>query len=479
MRFPVTITTALTFLVITGAPRLVRADVEGRVSAYNLAAHMADPESMADALYLRAWLVTDRIADKKISFHLDLRSEFDFIRAAGNFNAYCDGNISEDPACQNRIQRHTVLGDLDRIAGIYDAFFNFEELGSTWDLSVGRKTIYEAGLVTVDGFDLQHKFKNAYWGAFAGLGPHPLTGLPDSQYQALGSYWGYKSRHALFRVAGAAQLFDLKPDVAYLYTQDFIQLKKGLTLSIIGQFDFVPFVADRMAIINLNFRTSPKYRLRLSINRFRSQAFKENPLFRENLLATNTSTTLPDGLIPTTTTLTKASTYHQARIIGQVETYQDITAFMTVGVKQRTFDEKIAPVASIGARSYHPIKLPVQGMVRYQYSAGFDSEDHQIGVALEHKPSIVSPFTFGGTADHIFSRNLQITGPNNPNIGSRSGLSIASAFIRYDKARYVLYAEYEASLPSKATEAENKAAAQHLLIFGYTQRFGSGAKPLF
>jgi hypothetical protein len=131
-----------------------KAKVEGRLSTYNVTSMYGEPKSLADALLFRLWLHADKISNRRIGFHLDVRSELDIKSEDGEdvFNLFCDGAVAENTACGTRKRRHAVLGDLDRIAGIYDAYLDLGGGKNRWALAIGRKTRHEAGAAIVDGF---------------------------------------------------------------------------------------------------------------------------------------------------------------------------------------------------------------------------------------------------------------------------------------------------------------------------------------
>lgn len=477
--------TLATALGVTGA---AHAGLEGRLSTYDVtSAYGGIAKSTENVLLLRTWLLAEELNGKKMDFHLDARSELGLFSPndTGLFNTNCDGTT--DPTCAERTRRHAVLGDLDRIAGIYDAYLDFGGGPGHMGFILGRRTVYEAGALTVDGIDVRREGDSGRIGGFAGIAPNPLTGIPDPDYAAAGAYYSQFGRGAIIRVAGAAKFFEFKPDVIYIYTQDFFRLGKSLSASTIAQVDFVPFVADRLVILDLTYRSGPRSRFRVSFHRYRSEAFENNPIFREVFTLPTPYDPNPTLETPESKSFTESTTYHQARLIGQLEVAPEITAFAKAGFRQRTIDGSSGPVFEIGASTYSRIKYPVQGLVRYQYDGAFDSNDHTISLNVWRKLTFTGPTTVGGGFTYIMSKATQLDETQNPDVSAKYSIFSVNGFLRYDIAKYAFFAEYELSKPSaiqqgqpqSGTEDLDAPGLEHLLILGFTMRFGQGAKRLF
>ena len=290
----------------------------------------------------------------------------------------------------------------------------------------------------------------------------------------------------LIRVSAATQLFEFKPDLAYVYTQDFFQLGKGLTLSTIAQVDFLPLVAEKLILVDVTYRTGPKARLRLSFHRHRSTLFDRNPIFQEVIGKPPIYVPNDQLEIPEPKSFTESTTYNQARVIGQLEVAPEITGFTKVGFRQRTVDGASGPVVEVGASAFSPIKYPVQGIVRYRYDGAFDATSHTISANVWRKLSFTSPTTFGGSVSYVLSK-AKLDDVQNPKVAANYSVLVLSGFVRYDISKYAFFAEYEMAAPSGVAQGgpqngdpiESSDKLEHLFILGFTMRFGQGAKRLF
>ncbi len=138
-------------LLALAAPVIARAETEGRVSFTNAYLEMGNPNATLDAALLRFYLKADRIGGKQMSVVVDARSDVVLTETEAKFNTYCRGKL-DDPGCRDGAVRNVSLGQLKHLAGIYDAYVMFgRNVPNSTSFSLGRRTIYEAGLVTVDG----------------------------------------------------------------------------------------------------------------------------------------------------------------------------------------------------------------------------------------------------------------------------------------------------------------------------------------
>lgn len=405
------------------APRDARAELEGRIGVTNLYGQVTGPDASFDATLLRIWLRNERIGGRKMSFVVDARSDLPLLATAKDgfedgkvFNEQCrgDADSTRHPGCADIPIREQRIGQLLHLAGIYDAYMMFGELeAGSGAISVGRKTIYEAGLSTVDGVVYERQMERSRLGVFGGLSPDPLTRMFSVQHQAAGGYYAFQHERAWIRLGAFAQLYEGAPDRITLHNHDFWAISNSLRLAAIVQFDAVP-AQDRLVQVDLTFRPSGRYRLRASVMRFRPYDFVEspshliqppedalvddfrsatrgtNPIGGESVLEGRFGYRNPEVLEVDLRT----SAINQAKFVGHYTMASGLTPFVSAAWRTREIDGAAALMVGGGVYTYDFLNLGIVGRLRLDHVAGFTNDHDRVTLDIEQR--LNESLAFGG-----------------------------------------------------------------------------------
>ncbi len=415
--------------IVFACPRAL-AETRGRVTVSNAYTMMEGPTATFDVALLRLWLVSEQIGGRNMSLHVDARSDVPLLNStdqkhenadndevAGPFTEHCRGSVEANPDCEKVAIRTATFGQLSQLVGINDAFLMLGSLepGDS-AVSIGRKTFYEAGLATVDGVTYEKTFSSATRiGLFGGLAPHPITRMVSPDYQAAGGYYSYNdSKSRAVRVGATAQLFGLEPDRISLFNQSFLLLSTKLTLTNLLQFDLVPGPEDRFVLVNLTYKPSGRYRIRLALTRYRPVDFA---------VSTDHGTkpfVFDDGTIPGTITESnyrtevelaertytapevlsrevRVSPINQGKLIGHYVTENSVTPFVSLAFRQREIDGKSAIIAGVGAYTYDPYDTGIVARLRVQRRQSFGATSNIVGLYVERE--VAENVSVGGGGD--------------------------------------------------------------------------------
>lgn len=403
------------------APGEACAELEGRVGITNLYSQVSGPDATFDAALLRIWLRNERIGGRNISFVVDARSDLPLLASAAKgfengkvFNEQCRGDADQTPhpGCADIPIREQRVGQLLHLAGIYDAYVMFGELSAgRGAFSVGRKTIYEAGLSSVDGLVYERQMDRARWGVFGGLAPDPLTRMFSVKHQATGAYYAFRHDRAWIRLGAFAQLYEGAPDRITLHNHDFWAITNSLRLAAILQYDVVP-AQDRLVHVDLTYRPSGRYRVRASVMRFRPYDFAESP---SHLIQPPEDALIDDfrsatrGTTPVASVLRgrfgyrnpevlevdlRTSAINQVKLVGHYTTATSITPFVSVAFRTREIDGAGALLVGGGLYAYDLLNLGIVGRLRVDYVAGFTNDHNRITLDVEQRLS--DTLAFGG-----------------------------------------------------------------------------------
>jgi hypothetical protein len=263
-------------------PGLASADTEGRISVTNVYETVTGPDATFDAALFRVYLRSESISGRNVALIVDARSDYvvmddaakkpdqDFGLGATVFSSRCRGFADVNDECRDAAIREQRLGQMAHLAGVYDAFLRFGEVEEgKFAVSFGRRTIYEAGLSTVDGATVERGFDRARVGVFLGAAPNPVTRMFNGQYQTAGSYFAMQRQRFLLRAGVVGQAFEGGIDRVTITNHDFFAISRSMRISAMVNFDVIPDAQERLVQLDFTFRPSGQYRVRASVIRFR------------------------------------------------------------------------------------------------------------------------------------------------------------------------------------------------------------------
>lgn len=413
---------------LAAGPVSARGETEGRIGVTNVYSQVSGPDASFDAALLRVWLRSERIGGRNMALIIDARSDVPVLAAPADklelnkttvFNDECRGDSSNEkhPDCRDVPYREQRLGQLLHTAGIYDAFLRFGEIGPGKSaISVGRRTIYEAGLATVDGVTFERGMDTSRFGAFVGAAPDPLTRMFTPDYQTAGGYYAFQAEKLWVRVGTVAQTYKFEADRVTVHNHNFLSFTRSLRLATLVQFDLIPDAQERLVQADLTFRPSGQYRFRGSLTRYRpwnyavSEAhvvqYPEQDLIDDFRSATrgtvggNTSTlrgkigyknpeVMEDEL--------RTSAINQAKLVAHYTTARSLTPFASLAFRTREIDGATGIGAGLGVYSYDLYDTGINGRARVDHIIGFDYDTDRLGITAERRMS--DTFAFGGSLD--------------------------------------------------------------------------------
>lgn len=406
----VTAFTAFTALFALAAPA-ARAETEGRVSFTNAYLQMGNPNATLDAALLRFYLKADRLGGRQMSVVVDARSDVVLTETEAKFNTYCRGKL-DDPGCRDGAVRNVSLGQLKHLAGIYDAYVMFgRNVPNSSSFSLGRRTVYEAGLVTVDGLVYEKSFEKSRVGAFGGLMPDPLTRMVNADYPLLGSYYAYRGTNSFLRFGATVQGYlgsegdDTGLDRATLFHQGYFKLNNSFSLGSFAQVDAVPGPEERLVYVDLTYRPSGRYRLRFNATRYRPIAFALSPQLLNGAFPDDSPVvtayqgqplyTLGRPEVLPEKNLTAAVTL--GKVVAHYVTRNSLTPYFSFEYRLRDIDSKSALIATVGAYTYDPYDTGITARLRFQFQQGYDSNALRLGGSVERE--VLTHFVLAGGAD--------------------------------------------------------------------------------
>lgn len=415
LRLPI----AIVVLALCAMAGPARAETEGRVSLTNAYTEMHPNEAVIDAALVRIWLRSERIGGRNLSFVVDARSDVILKDTPVSFNDWCRGaQRGED--CDTSA-RNVTMGQLSHLAGIYDLYLMIGSVrpGGT-AFTVGRRTFYEAGLVTIDGVAFEKAADKSRFGVFGGLQPDPFTRMVNASYPTVGGYWAYQNVNQWIRFGAFGQgylggepeedAFSDDPksglDRASLFNQNFFRIANGVSLATFLQFDAVP-AEDRLAYVDLTYRPSGRYRLRLNLTRYRPVAFELSPQLRGPLVDPDLydeyralNPRAPFGRPEVVPDEKLTSAVNMGKVVGHYVTANSITPYVALEYRAREIDGKSAIHGTLGAYTYDPYDTGITARLRFQYQAGYESTALRLGGWLEREMG--SPnFILGGGAEAV------------------------------------------------------------------------------
>jgi hypothetical protein len=516
---------AAAVLCAVSTARPAAAQTTGRVGLTNDYSMMSGPDATIDAALLRIYMKSEHLGGKDLSLIVDLRSDLPILATTkqkygapfkGPFNGNCRGGTVANNDCSDLAIRNVSLGQLSELAGVYDLFLKIGDSGEgRTTYSIGRKTVYEAGLVTVDGLTVEHTFiQEVRAGAFIGLAPNPLTRMFNANYQTLGGYVAYTGFRYWIRFGASAMNYSgpnankytINPTTlsqpgttkgvlaqANLFNQDFFKITKDVSGSAFIQFDPIPG-EDRLEMIDVTYKPSTRYRVRLNVTRFRPLQLDQTPaLINGNLLdptllglyaGVSTSNRLAFRTPEVIPAAFRNKAITSAKVVGHYVTANSITPYASIEYRVRELDNKTALVPQFGAYTYDPYDSGIVARAFLEFQTGFDSNVIRFDGTFERE--VISNVTLGGGLDASqVSYQLRIPSIEAGNTtGTTNGL--LNFFARYDRqtgpsfffeADYLLQQRKTAKgefvpttqgprLPTSSTEIS--------ALLGITYRFGPG-----
>lgn len=516
---------ARTFVALFAAAAAVsatfpaRAATEGRISLMNDVEMLTNPNAMIDAMLLRVFLTTDHIGGSNTKFVVDLRSDLPVLATAqkkygtgykGPFNGYCHGDDFQDrQKCRNIAIREQRLGQLAELAGIYDLYVQFGQSGpGHTTLSIGRKTVYEAGLVTVDGLTLEKGLsQEARLGVFGGLAPDPLTRMVSPLYQTAGGYFAYTKIRSMIRF-GASALNYAGQDAnkfgaqkgplaqATVFNQNFFLLSKGVSIATYLNFDVIPG-QDRLEYIDFTFKPTSRYRIRLNATRFRPVQFDRTPellnggvidpaiiaAYLQNGAGAGPFTSRRSPEVSTFADRSKP--IDLAKLAIHYVTANSITPYISAEYRMRELDSKTEILADIGAYTYDPYDSGITARLRFELQSGYDTSGFRFGGNLER--AVTENVIFGGGFDLASYAYALRNKPVESHYTTADQTISANLFGRYDRPRglsFFLEAFYLIDTrkpgsgepgfgPGDSFAGAPKSTTQLSVLAGITVRFGA------
>lgn len=409
---------ALGAVALLAAPVLsAHADTEGRIGITNMYSQVTGPDAAFDAALLRIWLRSERIGGRNLALIIDSRSDIPVMASPAKkfelggtsvFNDHCRGDADQDahPACRDVPYRETRFGQLLHQAGIYDAYLRFGEIGPGRSaISVGRRTIYEAGLAAVDGVTYERGFDRARLGVFAGAAPDPLTRMFTPDYQTAGGYYALQAERLWVRLGAVAQTYKLEPDRITLHNHDFWGITRSLRLAALLQFDVIPDAQERLVQVDLTYRPSGQYRFRASVTRFRPWNYAES----ESHVIQYPEGRLLDDFTETRTGLggrldyknaevledeLRTSAVNQAKLVAHYTTARSLSPFVSLAYRTREIDGKSSILAGLGVYGYDFYDTGITGRARFDHVIGYDYASDRVSFNAERR--MTESFAFGG-----------------------------------------------------------------------------------
>lgn len=415
-------TIALTAALAVAAPFVdARAETEGRIGLQNMYSQMTGPDASFDAAVLRIWLRSERIAGRNMALIVDSRSSIPVLAAPAEkypqltgvksvFNEHCRGDADAEvhPECRDVPYRETRMGQLLHQAGIYDAYFRFGDIGPGRSaLSVGRKTIYEAGLAAVDGVVFERGLDKSRFGLFGGASPDPLSRMFTPDYQAAGGYYAVQREKLWVRLGVVGQLYKFEPDRVTIHNHDFFAISKSLRVAAMIQFDAIPDAQERLVNVDLTFRPSGQYRFRGSVTRFRpwNYAVSESHVvqYPEGRLIDDFRAARDEGTSNLRTDYRnpevledelRTSAVNQAKLVAHYTTARSLTPFLSAAFRTREIDGATSILAGGGLYGYDVYDTGITGRLRLDHVIGFDYDTDRVMLTAERRMS--DSFAFGG-----------------------------------------------------------------------------------
>jgi hypothetical protein len=481
---------------------VARADTTGRITVMDDYTMMTGPKATIDAVLLRIYLRSEQIGGKDRSFVIDARSDLPAIATAGSepwsnmgehypFSNRCRGLIDPNGKCQDVPIRNVTLGQMQELAGVHDLYYMIGGMREGQSaISIGRKTIYEAGLATVDGITFEKTFSPPVRvGVFGGLAPEPyyLNVTPD--YQAAGAYLSVVKPRALARIAVTGQGYKFKADRATIFTQDFAQLSRGLTAGLFGQFDLIPGPQDRLIYADLAYSPTSRYGLKILLTRFRPVAFQESPnLFIQNvdpgLVAAWIANSGLAGTFGHPELLDKedwTKAVNSGKATFHYVTATSFTPYVSAEYRQRDLDPKSGIVGTLGVYTYDPHDTGFIGRAFLQYESGFDFTAERIDAHLDK--TLTDVVTAGGGLDIVqaaYQTRIATLETNYTKTARTIGLD---GHLRYDKGAGLSFSlevqAFQQSIdkggPANAPQKIEKGYLETSALLGLTYRFGTTA----
>lgn len=424
-----TLVAALGGLCVAGP---ARAQTSGRISLMNSADVLSNPGATIDAALFRLWLMSEHGNNALV---VDMRSDYAVLASTDQkygggistpFNGACHGDTYDvnRKKCQDLPVRDQTLGQLSELAGFYDLFYRIGAPGEhRTTFSVGRKTIYEAGLSTVDGITVERGINDVTnVGGFIGLAPDPLTRMFDPYYQTAGGFFSMTKRRAVVRAGLTAlnyQGTDANKEIfgatkgalarATVFNQNFVQLGTGTSLGTFVNFDVMPGPVDRLVTVDFTFRPTTRYGVRLNVTRFRPIEFDQTPELINGLVIDPSVITAYLGVtgsagkgsfIRSPEVLTekdRIKAINTAKLAVHYVTAASFTPYVSAEYRQREADGKTELLADVGTYAYDPFNSGFVGRARVEVQNGYDVNGLRIGANLDRNLS--EEFFFGGGFD--------------------------------------------------------------------------------
>lgn len=494
---------ALGAAALLAAPALsAHADTEGRIGLTNVYSQVTGPDAAFDAALLRIWLRSERIGGRNLGLHIDMRSDLPVMATPADkfelggttvFNDQCRGDADPDPHkdCRDVPYREQRLGQLLHQAGIYDAYLRFGEISPGHGaISVGRKTIYEAGLAAVDGVTYERGLDGSRFGVFGGAAPDPLSRMFTPDFQTAGGYYALQAEKLWVRLGAVAQMYKFEADRVTIHNHDFWGITRSLRLAAMLQFDVIPDAQERLVHADLTYRPSGQYRFRASVTRFRpwNYAVSESHVIQypEGRLLDDfeeTRSNIVGGRKYKEAEVLEAdlrtSAINQAKLVAHYTTSRSLSPFVSIAFRTREIDGKSAILAGAGVYGYDMYDTGVTGRLRLDHVIGFDYGSDRLSLTAERR--MTESFAFGGSLEYgmvTYESGDDLFNESYPESSSYYGVS---AIVRNDKMSGLslfLQAEYLAEqrkLPTQnATSLKPDANSTTIMATaGVSYRFGS------
>lgn len=457
------------------------AETDGRIGITNVYSQVTGPDAAFDAALLRVWLRSERIGGRNIALIVDARSDIPILAAPADkfelnnttiFNDECRGDATADkhPDCRDVPYRESRIGQLLHQAGIFDAFLRFGDIGAGKNaISVGRRTIYEAGLATVDGVTFERGLDRSRFGVFAGAAPDPLTRMFSADYQTGGGYYAFQAEKLWVRVGTVAQMYKFEADRVTVHNHNFLGISRSLRLATLLQFDVIPDAQERLVQADLTYRPSGQYRFRASITRYRPWNFAvseshiiqppEDGLIDDFRDATNAPGSSIRGKVDfkqpeVLEDELRTSAINQAKLVAHYTTARSLTPFLSLAFRTREIDGATGIGAGGGIYAYDLYDTGIIGRLRFDHIIGFDYDTDRLGVTAERR--MTDSFAFGGSLEYgLVSYRPEDNGLHDsyPESSSFYGVSV---LVRSDKMSGISYfAQADYLAESRKMPAQN------------------------
>ncbi|MCA9545266.1 MAG: hypothetical protein KC613_12770 [Myxococcales bacterium] len=235
------------------------------------------------------------------------------------------------------------FGETEGIGQVRQLHVEQPRLLGRFDLSFGRKLLFEAGNAWVDGLDAEVWFdrRRASLGVYGGLSPDRFDRSLTPDYQAAGVYGTFHRDGLDLSAAYNALLFEGELDRHWAFNRAHWKAGDGLFLSSYLVVDFAERAAVTTWLGTVDYTPIPAVNLALNLSRYSIEQFRNQAVYR-NVVEPNQALILGDEIIDLV--------YNRARLSASLRVWRTVYHYQSLELKQRSQDGRDSFLYTVGIR---------------------------------------------------------------------------------------------------------------------------------